>query len=49
MNTLVVDDEESIRFFLQETLQKAGHRVTLATNGEQAFDLLRGALRSVDY
>lgn len=41
LHTLVVDDEENIRFFLQEALQKSGYRVTLAVDGEQAFELLR--------
>jgi DNA-binding response OmpR family regulator len=39
--TLVVDDETGIRFFLKETLQKAGHDVATASNGEQALDQLR--------
>jgi DNA-binding response OmpR family regulator len=39
--TLVVDDEESIRFFLQEALHKAGHIVATASSGEEALDLLK--------
>ena len=41
MRTLVVDDEEGIRFFLTETLQRAGHLVTTAANGEEALARLR--------
>ncbi len=41
IHTLIVDDEANIRFFLKETLQQAGHRVTTACNGEDALALLR--------
>jgi len=41
LDTLVVDDEEGIRFFLQETLQGAGHAVMTASSGEDALDRLR--------
>lgn len=41
MRTLVVDDEERIRFFLRETLQRAGHVVTTASSGEDALDKLQ--------
>jgi DNA-binding response OmpR family regulator len=41
VHTLVVDDEAGIRFFIKETLQRAGHAVTVAANGEEALDLLR--------
>ncbi len=34
---LVVDDEPSIRFFLEEVLTKDGHRVVLADSGETAL------------
>lgn len=40
VRALVVDDEESIRFFLLETLRKAGYAVTTAASGEEALDLL---------
>jgi DNA-binding response OmpR family regulator len=43
MNTLVVDDEAGIRFFLAETLRKAGHSVEVASNGEEALERLRTA------
>ena len=41
IRTLVVDDEERIRFFLQETLQRAGHVVTTASNGQEALNRLQ--------
>jgi DNA-binding response OmpR family regulator len=41
VHTLVVDDEEGVRFFLQETLRRAGHLVVTASNGEEALDRLR--------
>jgi DNA-binding response OmpR family regulator len=41
LRTLVVDDEERIRFFLTETLQRAGHIVTAASSGEEALDRLQ--------
>ncbi len=36
---LVVDDELSMREFLKILLEKEGHKVTLAKDGEQALDL----------
>ena len=41
MRTLVVDDEERIRFFLAETLERVGHLVTAASSGEEALDRLQ--------
>jgi DNA-binding response OmpR family regulator len=41
MRTLVVDDEERIRFFLTETLERVGHVVTTASNGEEALESLK--------
>ena len=41
LRTLVVDDEERIRFFLQETLQRSGHVVTTASSGEEALERLQ--------
>jgi DNA-binding response OmpR family regulator len=41
VHTLVVDDEEGVRFFLQETLRRAGHVVATASSGEEALDQLR--------
>ena len=43
IHTLVVDDEAGIRFFLEETLQRAGHAVVTASSGEEALDRLREA------
>ncbi len=39
--TLIVDDEEGIRFFLAETLQREGHLVATAADGEEALEYLR--------
>ena len=39
--TLVVDDEEKIRFFLSELLERMGHVVTEAASGEEALDHLQ--------
>ncbi len=39
--TLVVDDEEKIRFFLSEMLERMGHVVTEAASGEEALDYLQ--------
>jgi DNA-binding response OmpR family regulator len=41
LRALVVDDERGIRFFLTETLQRAGHVVATASSGEEALDRLR--------
>lgn len=41
LNTLVVDDEKGVRFFLDETLRRAGHTVSAAKSGEEALDRLR--------
>jgi DNA-binding response OmpR family regulator len=41
LHTLVVDDEEGIRFFLTETLERIGHIVTAAASGEEALDYLQ--------
>ncbi len=43
---LVVDDEESIREFLDIMLRKEGYEVTLAEDGQKAIDIL--AKKSVD-
>jgi DNA-binding response OmpR family regulator len=39
--TLVVEDEERIRFFVRETLTREGHVVTEASSGEAALELLQ--------
>jgi DNA-binding response OmpR family regulator len=41
LRTLVVDDEERIRFFLTETLERVGHIVTAVASGEEALDCLQ--------
>ncbi|NIV32487.1 MAG: response regulator [Anaerolineae bacterium] len=41
LRTLVVDDEERIRFFLTETLERVGHIVTAVASGEEALDRLQ--------
>lgn len=41
LHILVVDDEEGVRFFLQEALRRSGHQVVEAANGEEALDRLR--------
>lgn len=40
LRTLVVDDEEGVRFFLTETLQRAGYLVVTAASGEEALSRL---------
>jgi DNA-binding response OmpR family regulator len=39
-NILVVEDEHGIRLFLEHLLQRDGHRVVLAANGEEALPLI---------
>lgn len=41
LRTLVVDDEKGIRYFLQKALEKDGHIVATAANGEEALRKLR--------
>lgn len=41
LRALVVDDEEGVRFFLSETLQRSGHIVVTASSGEEALERLR--------
>jgi len=41
IRTLIVDDDEGIRFFLEETLELEGHEITLVSSGEEALDRLR--------
>ncbi len=40
---LVVDDEEFIRFTLRQMLEKAGHEVVEAVNGQDALDSFAAA------
>ena len=37
---LVADDEESIRWVLSKALSKQGYQVDLATNGQEALEML---------
>jgi DNA-binding response OmpR family regulator len=41
VRTLVVDDEDALRFFIQETLRRAGYEVEGAASGEEAMEKLR--------
>lgn len=41
MKILVVDDEKQIRSLLSEILMNAGHEITTAENGVQAWNILR--------
>jgi DNA-binding response OmpR family regulator len=41
VHTLVVDDDEGVRFFLEETLRRADHVVVTASSGEEALERLR--------
>lgn len=41
VRTLIVDDDEKIRFVLTETLQGMGHSVVTAPSGEDALECLR--------
>jgi DNA-binding response OmpR family regulator len=41
IQTLIVDDDEGIRFFLQEVLSGEGHAVVAVSSGEEALNYLR--------
>jgi OmpR family response regulator RpaB len=41
IRALVVDDDEGIRFFLEEALEDAGYQVSSVSNGRDALELLR--------
>jgi DNA-binding response OmpR family regulator len=41
VQTLIVDDEEGIRYFLTEVFEPKGHAVTTAASGEEALEKLR--------
>jgi DNA-binding response OmpR family regulator len=41
LRTLVVDDEQGIRFFLEKTLERDGHIVSTAADGDEALAKLR--------
>lgn len=38
---LLVDDEESVLTLLERTMKREGHDVLLATNGEQALEMVK--------
>ncbi|MDF1555741.1 MAG: response regulator [Deferrisomatales bacterium] len=40
---LVVDDEEDMRSMLTQMLERAGHQVTTATDGQEAIEAFRAA------
>ncbi len=40
---LVVDDEEDMRSMLTQMLERAGHKVTTATDGQEAIEAFRAA------
>ena len=41
VHTLIVEDEEQVRFFLREALKREGHLVAEVASGEQALDVLK--------
>ncbi|MBN1658436.1 MAG: response regulator transcription factor [Anaerolineae bacterium] len=41
VRTLVVDDDEAVRFFVSEALRRDGHAVTAISSGEEALEQLR--------
>lgn len=47
-NILVMDDEPMVRRVANEILRRLGYSVTLAEDGEQAIDLYRDALETID-
>lgn len=44
INLLVVDDDERHRTLMADVLEQAGYRVTEATNGREALEVLEGEL-----
>ncbi|MFP4672809.1 MAG: response regulator, partial [Desulfohalobiaceae bacterium] len=42
LRVLLAEDEHSNQVFIQRLLEKAGHEVVLAENGQQVLDLLAG-------
>jgi CheY-like chemotaxis protein len=46
LRILIVDDEESVRRFVQRVLLEAGHQTTLAGSGQDALDIAQ--MRSFD-
>ena len=42
MRILVVDDEKSIRITLKEILEFEGHEITVASDGVEGLDKVKG-------
>lgn len=42
-NILIIDDEETIRRVCQTTLEKSGYTLSIATNGNEGFEIFRNA------
>ena len=47
-NLLIVEDDESVRSLAARALERAGHRVTLAADGEQGLALILEARGGFD-
>ena len=45
---LVVDDEESVRMFLQDLLESFGYNVVMAEDGERGVELYRDCYQEID-
>ena len=41
LNTLVVDDEEVVRFLLRDLLEQEGHKVVICSDGKTALDMFK--------
>ncbi len=48
LRILIVDDDPTLRDSLANTLQDEGHRVTLASGGQEGIDLFRAAQQSAE-
>lgn len=45
---LLVDDEESLMFFLQKLLLHEGYKIVMASNGKEAVDIYKSARDRID-
>lgn len=45
---LLAEDEPTVRLLMKRVLQRAGYRVLVAANGEEAFELSRGYSGTID-
>lgn len=45
---LLVEDDDSVRIFVRRALEQDGHRVSEASDGAAALDVLRGDARGVE-